>query len=165
MLASDVTLTVYNMEDPIIGGYEPAKVALRRALDHGLEHRAGDPPRTQRPGGAGAVADRCPNTMGYDPNFKSDGYDPATARALLDLYGYVDRDGDGLREHPDGSPLIVEVSTQPDQASRRLDELQRKDFTAIGMNRVPAGQVAGESEERSHRQVHGVARRLVSRSP
>ena len=32
-------------------------------------------------------------------------FDPALARALLDKFGYVDRDGDGFRELPDGSPL------------------------------------------------------------
>jgi hypothetical protein len=26
---------------------------------------------------------------------------------LLDLYGYVDRNGDGWREQPDGSPLVL----------------------------------------------------------
>jgi ABC-type transport system substrate-binding protein len=74
-----------------------------------------------------------PNTMGYDKGYKSDGHDPARARALLDLYGYIDRDGDGWREQPDGSPLVLEISTQPDQASRRLNELQRKDYSAIGI--------------------------------
>ena len=34
-------------------------------------------------------------------------YDPARAKALLDLYGYVDRDGDGWRDMPDGSPLVL----------------------------------------------------------
>ena len=34
-------------------------------------------------------------------------YDPARAKALLDLYGYVDRDGDGWREQPDGRPLVL----------------------------------------------------------
>ena len=31
-VAPDMTLTVYNMEDPVVGGYTPDKVALRRAL-------------------------------------------------------------------------------------------------------------------------------------
>jgi ABC-type transport system substrate-binding protein len=132
MLASDVTLTVYNMEDPIIGGYEPAKVALRRALT--MAANTNQEIRLERKGQAvPAQSSIVPNTMGYDPNFRSAGYDPAAARALLDLFGYVDRDGDGFREQPDGSPLLIEVSTQPDQASRRLDELMRKDLTAIGV--------------------------------
>ena len=30
--AADVLLTVFNMEDPLVGGYTPEKVALRRAI-------------------------------------------------------------------------------------------------------------------------------------
>ena len=41
-------------------------------------------------------------------------------KALLDLYGYVDRDGDGWREQPDGSPLVLEYATQPDDLNRQL---------------------------------------------
>lgn len=131
-LASDVTLTVFNMEDPVIGGYEPAKVALRRALT--LAANTEQEIRIERKGQAiPAQSGVMPNTTGFDPKFRADGYDPAKARALLDLYGYVDRDGDGWRERPDGSPLVIEVSTQPDQTSRRLDELQRKDMTAVGI--------------------------------
>ncbi|HSN70255.1 MAG TPA: hypothetical protein VLT59_02050, partial [Steroidobacteraceae bacterium] len=33
----------------------------------------------------------------------------------------------------DGSPLVIAVATQPDQASRRLDELLRKDYTVVGV--------------------------------
>ena len=128
MLASDVTLTVYNMENPVIGGYTPEKIALRRALslatntEQGLERKGQAIP---------AQSPLVPNTTGFDAGYRSEGYNPRKAEALLDLFGYVDRDGDGWRDQPDGSPLVIEVSTQPDQASRRLDELQRKDYTAI----------------------------------
>ena len=45
-----------------------------------------------------------PRHLGYDPTYRArcSDYDPARAKALLDLYGYVDRDGDGWRELPDG---------------------------------------------------------------
>ncbi len=121
------------MDNPVIGGYEPARIALRRALS--MASNVEQEIRLERKGQAvPAQSGLMPNTMGYDPKaYKGDGYDPARARALLDLYGYVDRDGDGWREQPDGSPLVIEISTQPDQASRRLDELQRKDFGAIGI--------------------------------
>ena len=42
-------------------------------------------------------------------------FNRAKAQALLDLYGYVDRDGDGWRDQPDGSPLVIEYATQPDE--------------------------------------------------
>ncbi len=132
VLASDVTVAVFNMEDPVVGGYEASKIALRRAL--ALATNTPAEIRLERKGQAvPAQAALTPNTSGYDAAYRSDGYDPARARALLDTYGYIDRDGDGWREQPDGSPLIVTVSTQPDQLSRRLDELMRKDFAAIGI--------------------------------
>ena len=39
----------------------------------------------------------------------------------------------GWREQPDGSPLTLEVSTQPDQQSRQLDEQWIKNMRAIGL--------------------------------
>jgi ABC-type transport system substrate-binding protein len=53
-------------------------------------------------GGARAVAGAAVHLSGYDPAWRSEmsEYNPARARALLDLYGYIDRDGDGWRERP-----------------------------------------------------------------
>jgi ABC-type transport system substrate-binding protein len=61
------------------------------------------------------------------------GYDPPRAKALLDLYGYVNRDGDGWREQPDGRPLILEHASQADATARRGDELMQRDMTALGL--------------------------------
>src|SRR4030095_10911125 len=57
----------------------------------------------------------------------------AKAKALLDMHGYVDRDGDGWREQPDGSPLVIEYSTQPDDFNRQLVTLWKKNMDAIGI--------------------------------
>jgi hypothetical protein len=54
-------------------------------------------------------------------------YNPAAAKALLDLYGYVDRDGDGWRELPDGQPLVHRWPPQPEQLSRQFDELWKQE--------------------------------------
>jgi ABC-type transport system substrate-binding protein len=141
VLNPDVTSAVYNMDHPVLGGYTPDKVALRRALN--LAYNVDREIRLERKGQAiPAQAPLFPHTMGFDPAFRSENgeYSPPRAKALLDLYGYVDRDGDGWRELPDGSPLVIEVATQPDQVSRRLDELLRKDFAAVGVRTtfVPA---------------------------
>jgi ABC-type transport system substrate-binding protein len=139
-LASDVTLTYFNMEDPVVGGYTPEKVALRRAISQAID--IGQEIRLFWRGQAiPAQSSLAPNTVGYDTAFKSGAtYDLAQARALLDLYGYVDRDGDGWREQPDGSPLILQWATTPDQRARQRDELRRKDMNAIGVrvNFIPA---------------------------
>jgi len=76
-----------------------------------------------------------PGVAGYDPNFHSTAteYNPAKAKALLDMYGYLDRDGDGCREAPDGKPLIVTFSSQPTLLDNQFDLLWAKSMKAIGI--------------------------------
>ena len=131
---SDISLTMFNMEDPIVGGYTPDKVALRRAISLAVDV---DAEIRLVLGGQGVPAQSpvMPNTLAYDPAFKSENsdHDPARAKALLDLYGYVDRDGDGWRDMPDGSPLLLRKATQPDQRSRQQDDLWKRNMTAVGL--------------------------------
>ncbi|HEU5293651.1 MAG TPA: ABC transporter substrate-binding protein [Burkholderiaceae bacterium] len=131
---SDIALLYFNMEDPVVGGYTVEKVALRRAIC--LAYDVERDIRVLRRGQAiPAQSQVVPHTRGYDPQFKSENgdYDPARAKALLDMYGYVDRDGDGWREQPDGSPLEIVRSTQPEQIYRQFDDLWRKNLEAIGI--------------------------------
>lgn len=133
-LQSDVTFYYFNMEDPVVGGLEPGKVALRRAIGLGIDTEREI--RLLRRGMAiPAQGPIVPHTTGYDPKFKSEmsEYSPARAKALLELHGYLDRDGDGWREKPDGTPLSLEVSTQPEQINRQLNELLKRDMDAIGI--------------------------------
>jgi ABC-type transport system substrate-binding protein len=134
VLAADLVMTYFNMEDPVIGGYTPEKVALRRAISLSVD--LDREIRIVRRGMAiPAQSPLVPYTSGYDPKFKSENseYSPAKAKALLDLYGYIDRDGDGWREMPDGSPLNLVAASQPDQTSRELNEIWQKNLTAVGI--------------------------------
>ncbi|MBL8288543.1 MAG: bicyclomycin resistance protein [Rubrivivax sp.] len=136
-LQSDVTFYYFNMEDPVVGGLEPAKVALRRAF--GLAIDTEREIRLMRRGLAiPAQGPIVPHTTGYDPKFKSEmsEYSPSRAKALLDLHGYVDRDGDGWREKPDGTPLTLEISTLPEQVYRQFNQLLKRDMDAIGVRVV-----------------------------
>ena len=136
-VASDVLFTVFNMEDPVVGGYTPERIALRRAIalaiDVDRELRL-----VRRGQGVQAESLYMPGTTGYDAAFKSDmsSFDPARAKALLDLYGYVDKDGDGWRDKPDGSPLVLESLTTPEQFQRQIDEIVQKNLGAIGVRIV-----------------------------
>ena len=131
---ADAGLTVFNVDDPLVGGYTAEKIALRRAIS-----LAFDVPREIRLARRGmavpAQSPIVPHTSGYEAAFKSEmsDHDPARAKALLDLYGYVDRDGDGWRDLPDGSPLVLEIGTQPDQISRQFDELWKRSIEAVGL--------------------------------
>ena len=60
-------------------------------------------------------------------------YDPAKARALLDMFGYKDIDGDGFRELPDGRPLILKDNSTPSELSRQYDELMTRSMEALGI--------------------------------
>jgi ABC-type transport system substrate-binding protein len=60
-------------------------------------------------------------------------YDPAGARALLDRFGYSDRDNDGYRELPDGRPLTLKLSSSPLPVDRQIDELWLRSMNAIGV--------------------------------
>jgi ABC-type transport system substrate-binding protein len=130
----DRTFYYFNMEDPTVGGMTPEKVALRRAIS--LASDVGQEIRGVRRGQAIAAQSMVsPGSYGYDPQYRSinSEYDPARAKALLDLYGYVDRDGDGWRELPDGRPLVIEYASTPDAISRQFDELWKKNMDAIGV--------------------------------
>jgi ABC-type transport system substrate-binding protein len=127
-------LYLFNLEHPVIGGYSPERVALRRAiaLGYNLPMEEALVYQGQIVAGQSILP---PQVSGFDPAFHSEmsEYDPARAAALLDLYGYVDRDGDGWREQPDGARLELVMATQPDQASRKADEVWQRSMSALGV--------------------------------
>ncbi|MGB3429607.1 MAG: ABC transporter substrate-binding protein [Burkholderiaceae bacterium] len=130
----DVVVTYFNMDDPVIGGYTPEKVALRRAISLGYDVQ--EEIRLIRRGSMVPAQSQVPPlTTGYDPAFVSEmnRFDRAAARALLDTYGYVDRDGDGWRERPDGSPLVLDFATESSQLDRAFNELWKRHLDALGL--------------------------------
>ena len=125
---------LFNMDDPVVGGYTAAQVALRRAIGLGLDSKK---IIDYAYNGLGTVAQgpTLPHTTAYDPKLKTEcsDYDPARARALLDLYGFVDKNGDGWRERPDGSPLVLRVSTQSQARDRKISEVLNSCMKALGI--------------------------------
>jgi ABC-type transport system substrate-binding protein len=134
---SDVTLHYYNMDDPIVGGTTPDKVALRRAvnLSMNIEREIINVRRGQAIPAQSMVQ---PGAFGFDPSYKTENSDfsVARAKALLDMFGYVDRDGDGWRDMPDGSPLVIQYASNPDAISRQFEELWKINLNAIGIKLV-----------------------------
>jgi ABC-type transport system substrate-binding protein len=127
----------FNMEDPIVGGYTPEKIALRRAIGMGYDNAEGI--RVLLKGRAAPAQGMIPpDIAGFDPTLKTQAqvYDPALARALLDRFNYKDRDGDGYREMPDGKPLAIERWSTTSSSSRQGDELWKKNMDAIGIRIV-----------------------------
>ena len=130
----DIVMTFFNMEDPIVGGYTPEKVALRRAIN--LSYDVYEEIRLIRNGSMVPAQSPIPPLMpGFDPEFVSSmsRFDRAEARALLDTYGYIDRNGDGWREQPDGSPLVLQIASESSQIDRQFNELWQRHLTAVGL--------------------------------
>jgi ABC-type transport system substrate-binding protein len=134
IVSPDRTLFYFNMEHPVVGGYTPERVALRRAISLATDVRR-EINLMRRGQAIPAQSVVAPGTWGYDPALKTENsdFDPARAKALLDLYGWVDRNGDGWREQPDGSPLVIQYASQPDPLSRQMDELWKASMDAIGI--------------------------------
>jgi len=132
--ALDLTYTYWNMKDPVVGGYTPEKVALRRAMC--LAYRVQDEIAIVRKNQAiPAQAPYSPGVAGYDPDFRTSAneYSVAKAKALLDMFGYVDRDGDGWRETPEGKPLTIVYSSTPAAVDVQYDELWKRSLDDIGI--------------------------------
>ena len=134
-----ITYTTFNMNEMIdgkpnvLGGYTAEKIALRRAMSmaYPVEEEINIIEKNQAvkawspiaEGMSGFVDERTPTLE----------YNPAKAKALLDMYGYVDKDGDGWRDLPDGSPLVIDHGTTPDQRARSRNEVWRRAMDAIGI--------------------------------
>ena len=131
----EFTYDAFNVEDPVIGGYAPERVALRRALVHAHD-RVQELAIIRKGQAIPAQSPIPPGVVGYDPAFATpaDDYDPAKAKALLDMFGYADRDGDGWRDQPDGKPIALTYKySVGGQESRELAALWVKSLGAVGL--------------------------------
>ena len=85
------------------------------------------------PGSPGYVPSSAPWATPIEPQF-----DPAHAAELLDEAGYLDTDGDGWRETPDGEPVDLEMHTQTSRPIRlRAGELVAEYAAEVGIRIRP----------------------------
>ena len=121
----------FNLDDPIVGGYSPDKIALRRAII--MAFPTDDYVRVVFRNQAEPANQIIPPTQtGYVPNLPNvNQQDIPLANALLDYFGYKDRDGDGWRDMPDGSPLVITRSSTPRSTDREADELWKKALDSL----------------------------------
>lgn len=84
--------------------------------------------------GVGVIA---PPNLGYDETLPKLEQNLEAAKAALDEGGYLDVDGDGYREMPDGSPMDILVSPQNSSTRReiylRIAEVMVQNLDAIGV--------------------------------
>ena len=113
---ASVDMALFNMEHPLVGGYAPTKLHCVAPLVSRTtcQTRSGSCARGSR----FHRSRRCrPLLTATTPTSRAKWASTTRrrAKALLDAFGYIDRDGDGWRELPDGTPMTLEVATEPDQ--------------------------------------------------
>jgi peptide/nickel transport system substrate-binding protein len=122
----------FNVADADIGGMGNARIALRRAMAFAFD--AEELTRIVYAGQA-IPANQIvpPGVGGHDSTLPTKSlYDPATAKALLDRFGYK-RGADGYRNAPDGTPLTLTLSQRSGAVSREIETLWKKNMDAVGL--------------------------------
>jgi peptide/nickel transport system substrate-binding protein len=110
---------------------------VRRALTMGVDRR--QMLEALRPG-LGEVANTGvpPSHWAYNPAFADSlSYDPDRARALLEEAGWVDRDGDGVRENADGVRMEFTIKTNQNRERERIIQIMQNQLQQVGVSAQP----------------------------
>ncbi|MGK5735297.1 ABC transporter substrate-binding protein [Acinetobacter junii] len=129
---AEITYTMLNMRDPIIGGDNLDKIALRRAI--AMSFNVDEYIRILRKGQAVKAEMLVPaGVNGHNPKYRSSiGYNPSLANKLLDHFGYK-KGADGYRNLPNGKALVLKINTESGSSSVMYSELWKKNLDAIGI--------------------------------
>ena len=109
----------FGMEEGRVFTDKAAREALVKCLDWNLLCNVINGPYGQIPG-SGVITPAC---KGFDGSLWTFYQDVDEAKKILDDAGYLDVNGDGLREKPDGSELSVKVT--PQYTSKKQELLNR----------------------------------------
>src|SRR5690606_18158597 len=126
ILEPSISYHYWNMQNPVVGGFAPEKIALRRAMAMAFSVEnminvilKGDGAKLHMP--------IPPGVAGYSPSYKSSiPYSVKAANMLLDRYNYK-IGADGWRKTPEGKPLVIEL----DRKSTRLNSSHVKISYAV----------------------------------
>ncbi|RJX32996.1 MAG: heme-binding protein [Oxalobacter sp.] len=122
----------FNLQDPILGGLTKEKIALRRAI--AMAHNVDEEIAVIWNGQAVRLHFPIPpGVVGHDPAYRSSvRFDPKTANALLDRFGYK-KGADGWRTLPTGLPLTIRLTTRPDSTGQQQAEMWKRTFDSLAI--------------------------------
>ncbi len=146
----EYTYNYFQWTDPVWGGTELHKIALRRAVAMAINRD--EEIEVIRKGNAIRAEFIVPQgVVGHQANFKSGiSYNPALSNALLDKFGYK-KGADGFRMTPDGKPLVFKYTSTPTALEREFDELYSKNMEAIGIRYATEKEKFADSIKREKR--------------
>ena len=128
----EITYSLINQRDPVVGGSSKEKIALRRAIlmSYDVNAQITQLRLKQAVPAYGIVP---VGVQGYDPTYRSSfTYDPVLANKLLDHFGYK-RGADGYRTLPDGKPLLIKINTEANSTSKIASEIWKRGLDLTGI--------------------------------
>ena len=113
-----ITYTTFNMKDPVVGGYTPEKIALRRAMSmaYPIQEEIAIIYKNQATEAHSHIA---PGMAGYTPERSPTLVQPGQGQGVARHVRLRGPNGDGWREMPDGSPLVIDRPPTRSCASAR----------------------------------------------
>ena len=128
----DVVITFFNMENPVVGGYTPEKIALRRAISLGYDVE--EEIRLIRRGSMSVGHSQVPPlTTGYDPAFRSEmgSFDPPQPTRCSTPTVTSTRMATAGASNPTARPLVLEIATESSQIDRAFNELWKRQLDRL----------------------------------
>lgn len=127
------TLVAWNSRKPWF-----ADARVRRAMSIAVDRRQIVEAQLR---GYGSLANTGVNPLhfAYDPSLADElAYDPVAARQLLEEAGWLDRDGDGLRENAEGEPFEFTLKyNQGNQRRADIAEIMQAQLAEVGVGVRP----------------------------
>ncbi len=129
---AELTYTMLNMRDPIVGGMSLEKIALRRAIS--LSYNQKEAIQQLYKNQAVKAEMMLPEGVnGFNSQYRSSlSYNPKLANKLLDHFNYK-KAKDGYRNLPNGKSFTLKINTENSSASVVASELWKKNLDAVGL--------------------------------
>jgi ABC-type transport system substrate-binding protein len=128
----EVIYYLFNMRDPVLGGYTQERIALRRAI--AMAYNVHEEIVLVRKSQAVKAEMVVPEgVVGHDEKYRSSiAYDISLANALLDSFNFK-RGADGYRSFPDGKPLLVELRVEQTSVAKLYGEIWKRGLDQLGV--------------------------------
>lgn len=136
--------------------YPTDQLPIRQAISYALDYEllcstlGGDYGQIAS---TGAVSPAC---LGYDASLPMNTRDVAKAAQILDDAGYVDVDGDGYRELPDGTEMSIRIGLQnANDLYKRNAEIIQTNLAEAGIRAVVDEETISNADYRTEQRMQG----------
>lgn len=136
--------------------YPTSELPIRQAIAYSLDYEL---LRDTLAGNYGQIASTgavSPVCLGYNEGLPANSRDLAKAAEVLDNAGYIDVDGDGFRELPDGSEMSIRIGLQSTtDLYKRNAEIVQTNLAEAGIRAVVDEETISNADYRTAQRMNG----------